>query len=359
MSGNVELWKHPATGRWYVTWTVGRRSHRRTTGTRDRGEAEAFRAAFVLNGGAQPVETSEARIDAVLDSYYNRHAKHLPSAVQAVIAIRSLKAFYGVSTVAAITARNHERFIAERTSQGKSNGTINRHLGTLRAALRFAVRSGDLSNAPHVPGLREPPSRANVLDRRQVAALLRAARALGHGHVALFIRLAVYTGARRRAILDLTWDRVDLKAGTVDFRLPGVIHARKRRAVTALPARLVSSLRRLRKRAKSSHVIEWNGKPVASIKRSFRDTAKAAKLAHITPHILKHTAVSWALRVASLWVVSGMTATSVRTLQNVYGKHLVEDQRAAVEAMARNPRANPPKKKATTRRKNAKKSRRK
>ncbi len=359
MPGKVELWKSPVSGRFYVTWTVKGRSLRRTTGTRDRGEAEAFRAAFVLNSGSGPVDGNEVRIETVLDSYYERHAKHLPSAVQADIAIKSLKRFYGISTVGAVTARNHERFIAERKSEGKSNGTINRHLGTLRAALRFAVKSGDLATSPHVPALREPPPRALVLGRRDVARLLLASRRLSHGHVALFIRLAVYTGARRKAILDLTWDRVDLKTGVVDFRLPGVLHSRKRRAVTVLPARLLASLKRLRKRTKGTHVIEYNGQPIDSIKRSFKDVAKAAKLAHVTPHILKHTAVSWALRVASLWTVSGMTATSVRTLQNVYGKHLVEDQRAAVEAMTRNPRANPIKRKATRKRRNAKKVRRK
>lgn len=359
MSGKVDLWQHPVSRRFYVTWTVKGRSLRRTTGTRDRREAEAFRAAFVLNSGSQPLDGAEVPISAVLDSYYERHAKHLPSGFQAKIAIDSLKAFYGISTVGAVTARNHERFIDDKKAKGKSAGTINRHLGTLRASLRFAVRSGDLAAAPHVPALREPAPRALILERKQVAKLLRTARRLGHHHVVWFIRLALYTGARRSAILQLDWTRVDLKAGTVDFRLPGVIHSRKRRAVTALPNRVLRGLQALRKRTQGTHVIEYNGAPVASIKRSWKLVAKAAKLPHVTPHVLKHTAVSWALRVASLWTVSGMTATSVRTLQNVYGKHLVEDQRAAVEKMARNPRANLPKAKVTKKRKNVKKSRRK
>jgi hypothetical protein len=71
---------------------------------------------------------------------------------------------------------------------------------------------------------------------------------------------------------------------------------------------------------------------------------------HVTPHVLKHTFVSQALQVASPWVVSGMTATSLRTLQAVYGKHMVEDQRRAAEAMAaltRKPRAKATKKETT------------
>lgn len=341
MPGKVDLWKHPGSGRWYITWTERGRSHRATTRTRDRKQAEKVRAAFVLERDRQPeARPDEIALASVLDAYWERHAKDLPSAERIKIAIRHLTAFYGLATVSAVNARAHERYITECRHEGKADGTINRHLGSLRAALRFAVKSGDLSSAPHVPTLREPPPRADVLDRPAVARLLRAARALGHDHVALFIRLAIYSGARRSALLQLTWDRVDLTTGTVDFRIPGVTHTRKRRAITALPDKLLSSLQRLHKRSKCSHVVAWRGKPVASVKRAFRETAAAAGLPRVTPHVLKHTAVSWALRVASPWVVSGMTATSVRTLQAVYGKHMMDDKRAAVEAMAqaRDPR---------------------
>lgn len=365
MHGDVEIWQHP-NGRYYLTWTERGRSHRLSTRTRDAKQASKIRAAFVLERDAQPAaKPDEVAVVPLLESYWDRHAKVLPSAERINIAINHLSAFYGAGTVSAVVARTHERYIAQCRKEGKADGTINRHLGTLRAALRFGVRSGDLSNAPHVPSLREPPPRAHVLDRRNVGTLLRAARKLGHGHIGLFIRLAVYTGARRSAILQLTWDRVDLKAGTVDYRLPGVTHSRKRRAIAGVPMRLLASLRRLRKRQDGSHVIQWHGRPVASIRRAFRDTAKAAKLPHVTPHVLKHTAVSWALRVASPWVVSGMTATSVRTLQAVYGKHMVDDLKAAAEAMAlsgivpRNSRAKPAKKKATNRVRKSKVKRRK
>lgn len=336
MPGKVDLWKHPGSGRWYITWTDRGRSLRASTRSKDRKQAERVRAAFVLERDRRPeAKPDEIAVTTLLDAYYERHAKVLPSAERINIAINHLSEFYGAATVSAVNARSHERYIAQCRAEKKADGTINRHLGSLRAALRFAVKSGDLSHAPHVPSLREPASRPHVLDRANVASLLRAARRLGHDHVATFVRLAVYTGARRTAILQLTWDRVDLKAGTVDFRLPGAAHARKRRAITGLPARLVASLRRLRKRSTTPTVIAWRGKPVASIKRAFYETAKAAKLPHVTPHVLKHTAVSWALRVASPWVVSGMTATSVRTLQTVYGKHMMDDLKIAAEAMAR------------------------
>ena len=42
-----ELAKRPGFPNWYVVWSEHGRSRRRTTGTPDRGEAQAFYAAFV------------------------------------------------------------------------------------------------------------------------------------------------------------------------------------------------------------------------------------------------------------------------------------------------------------------------
>lgn len=357
MSGEIGLWQHPDSGRWYVTWTVGTRSNRVSTRTRDRREAEKFRAAFVLERDRRPeAKPDEIAIEAILDDYWEGHAKHLPSAERAEIAIKHLKAFYGAGTVSLINARSHDRYIAQCRSEGKAPGTINQHLVRLRAALKRAVKNGELASAPFVPSLEEPPPRPDALTRPQIACLLWAARALGHNHIALFIRLAVYTGARRGAILQLTWDRVDLRAGTVDFRLPGVNHTRKRRAATGIPTRLVASLRRLRKRQAGDNVIQYHNarnskgdrkttRPIKSIKRAFKDTVTAAnallkkrsekKLPHVTPHVLKHTAASLALPLVSAWIVSGMMATSMRTLQKVYGKHMMSDLKAGAELLAR------------------------
>ena len=362
MSGKIDLWQHPVSRRFYVTWTEGSRSFRVSTRQSDREKAEEYRAAFVLErNSGEAGKPGDIEVRTLLDSYWERHAKSLPSAERIDVAIRHLKKFYGASSVTSVSARNHERYTALCRSEGKANGTINRHMGSLRAALRFAVKSGDLSVAPYVPSLKEPPPRPHVLSQPQVAALIKAAKdKADHQHVETFIQIALQTGARRSAILQLTWDRVDLKAGTVDFRLPNVAHTRKRRAVTGISSRLGAFLGALRKRASGDHVIQYRGKPIASIKRGFREVAKAANLAHITPHVLKHTFVSEALKVASPWVVSGMTATSIRTLQAVYGKHMVEDQKAAAEAMTRNSRAKTTgKKKATKSPKRAKRLTRK
>jgi integrase len=80
-------------------------------------------------------------------------------------------------------------------------------------------------------------------------------------HVRLFVILALTTGARMGAILDLTWDRVNLKHGTIDFNPPGRDKSNKRRTVVPINSRLREALEEAQKAALSDHVIEYGGSP--------------------------------------------------------------------------------------------------
>lgn len=55
----------------------------------------------------------------------------------------------------------------------------------------------------------------------------------------------------------------------------------------------MAALREARTGALTDHVIEWNGKAVASIKTGFEAAVSAAGLEGVTPHVLRHTAAVW------------------------------------------------------------------
>ena len=50
-------------------------------------------------------------------------------------------------------------------------------------------------------------------------------------HIKLFIIIAMTTGARKGAVLDLTWDRVDMDGGVIDFHNPEMFITKKKRSV--------------------------------------------------------------------------------------------------------------------------------
>ncbi|WP_419730733.1 site-specific integrase [Lichenicola sp.] len=142
-------------------------------------------------------------------------------------------------------------------------------------------------------------------------------------HIRLFVLLALQTAARAAAILELTWERVDLEQRRIDFRLPGRASTKKGRAQVPINDTLLEALRVASEARTTNHVIEWAGGQVASIKTGFRAAATRAKLAQVTPHTLRHTAATWmAQKGVPWWEIAGMMGhTSPRMLEETYGHH--------------------------------------
>lgn len=150
----------------------------------------------------------------------------------------------------------------------------------------------------------------------------------------LFIRIAIGSGARHRAILALTWGRVDLETGVIDFREPGRVETKKRRPNAPVNDKLLRLLRAAKRVSNHDHVIVHRGGPLKSVKKAFAEAVKRAKLEHVTPHTLKHTYVTWLLRAeVPIWQVAGLTNTSPATISKVYGHHAQTDLKAAANAI--------------------------
>src|SRR5262249_57557439 len=90
-------------------------------------------------------------------------------------------------------------------------------------------------------------------------------------------------------------------------------------------------------------VIEWNGRPVRSVRKGFAAAVKAAGLPttgpyRITPHTLRHTAATWTMQNgADLWEASGFLGMTVEMLQDRYGHHHPDFQADAARAVTASP----------------------
>lgn len=133
-------------GIWYISWTVDGRPDRKSTRTRDRGEAELALARHVLEH-AQPREQRLANVtvQAVLARYWQHHGQKFiePALVKHVIG-RSCDYLDGV-TLDRLTIPTQERFIA-----GLKPGTARRYLGVIRAALEWAAARQEIEYAPRI-----------------------------------------------------------------------------------------------------------------------------------------------------------------------------------------------------------------
>jgi integrase len=220
-------------------------------------------------------------------------------------------------------------------------GGARRELETLRAAVRHYHREGYVHEQVAVWEPKPAPPRDRWLTRQEAALLLRTAwRRKTMRHVARFILVALYTGARKsrivNAALHKTTERgyVDLDTGMF-FPKPGHRQSKKRQPPIPLPKRLLAHLRRWERQGQR-YVVPWHGGPLGRVNMGFREVAKLAGLEGVTPHTLRHTAATWLMqRGADPWAAAGYLGMSLKTLIGVYGHHHPDHLRSAVESLDR------------------------
>jgi len=161
-------------------------------------------------------------------------------------------------------------------------------------------------------------------------------------HIARFILIGIYTGTRAGAIATASPHQedgrsfVDLDRG-IFYRKPiGKRATKKRQTPAPVPPRLLVHLRRwVRRGLISNCFVEFNGKPVASVKKGFKSGVRLAGLSgRVTPHTLRHTAATWLMqRGAPLWEAAGFLGMSVEVLQDNYGHHHPDFMHGAANAI--------------------------
>lgn len=215
-----------------------------------------------------------------------------------------------------------------RQRQGASSGTAKTELEYLRACL--SLRYGRGLNRVWTPSA--SPPRDRNLTREEVDRLLEHVET---PHVRLFIVLAIATGARMSAILELRWEQVDFKHQTVDFNQSGREQSNKRRPVVPLNSRAYQSLEEAARGALTEYVIEWDSNPVKSIKKAIRMAAQRSGVP-CSPHVFRHTAGVWMAQadVPMQKIAQFLGHTSTRVTERTYARYspsFMKDAAAALD----------------------------
>ena len=232
---------------WTLTWTEPRdgKSHTRavSTGQADKARAEVWCDQY-LAGLGQPEPPQQPLIADILDGYLADRKKAGVAAYERLeYAAKAVKRHLGNLEPHMVGRR---AYTEKRAQEGVGDGTMLREVVVLRAALKWAVGENWIDKAPAITAPANPPPRERWLTRDEVSRLIAACRAQ---HLRLFVLLAYHTAARRGAILELTWDRVDFEARRIDYRRPGRRETNKRRAIVPLNAVVLAELQRVRKAA--------------------------------------------------------------------------------------------------------------
>lgn len=335
MSNNSEqyrFWQHE-NGTIYVVWNdrielaPGRfhtQTRRLSTGSTNWRTAEEFRSQFIA-GLKNPAPPPEPTIRYLLDRYRNEHGINTRSLPTMDQQMKPLKEFFGDLQPRHIS----NALLVDYAKKRKvSDGTILRSLGILKAAIHYAEGNRWIEKQPQfVMPVRQPPPRELWLTREQVSLLIEKAKA---PHIRLFIKIAVSTAARSGAILDLTWAQLDFERRIIDF---GRGYGNKRRAIVPMNDDVYEALIETRQLAQTDHVVEFKGKPIKSIKKTFRQLCKDCGV-KASPHVLRHTAATWlVMDGVPLAEVARLLGDSERTVETVYGKHAPDYLRRAVNSL--------------------------
>lgn len=281
------------------------------TGTDDRGRAEAIAGAIWrrLNRPA------EERVSDLWQAYRQDRLSVGASKSRLDSLWKNIEPHFGYKLGKAVTKQECRDYAAHRKRLGKSNSTVKTELEALRACLRWHYGK----EAPQI--VAPPPSkpRERYLTHDEARQLLAAIEA---PHVRLFVTLALATGARMGAILDLTWDRVDFDHGTLDFMPAGRDKTNKRRVVVAMAPKAREALLEARQGALTDYVIEYAGKQVASVKRAITAAARRSGV-QCSPHVFRHTAAVWMAQadVPMQKIAQILGHTSTRVTETTYARY--------------------------------------
>jgi integrase len=324
-------------------------------------------AARYRPGRIGPRHPAAIPIADVLAVYLTDVASKTARPAETAFRVKRLLLWWGERTLADVGGQSCRAYVRERGAASAAR----RELEDLRAAINHHRREGLCSEIVEVALPEKPASRERWLTRSEAARLIWAAwryREIQKGvptdrrsrrHVARFILVGLYTGTRSAAIcgaaLEPTPGRgwIDLDRGVFYRRAAGARETKKRQTPVRLPARLVAHLRRWKAEADAGReerpadyvpsVVEWNGRPVTAVKKAFaRAVADAGLDRAVTPHTLRHTAITWAMQNgADLWDAASFFGVTVEMLETTYGHHHPDHQESARAAVTRSPGQKP------------------
>jgi integrase len=236
---------------------------------------------------------------------------------------RSLQPFFGALRPDQIT---REACVEYKQFRQKSDGTILRELSTLRAALKW--------HDPTTPAVfdmpQAPPPKHDFLTRAEVQQLLTGCL---EPHMKLYIILSISTAARKSALLELTWDRVDFERGLINL---GVSNGNKKRATVPMNSTAEQILEEAYKGQLTDYVIEYRGRNLKDIKKGFaRTVERSGLIKKVNPHMLRHTSAVWMAEggVPMSEIAQYLGHTSTATTEKVYARFSPEYLKKAASVL--------------------------
>lgn len=262
----------------------GKRS-RRSLGTTDKAEAERRLAHIGLTNAVLDRQTQKT-VAELYEKYLSAKKNEGKDTTRIECSWKTLSKGFGHLYPQYITSE----VVAEyKKSRKISRGTLLTELGTLRTILRWSYKRQLVSNLIYIELPSKPPPKTHYITKEQFKTLMEVTK---KPHLLLFMVLAVTTGARSNAILDLTWDRVDLERRIINFRNPELFETNKGRAIVPINDSALRYLLEAKKGARTPYVIEYADSRIKHVRSAMADFSRRLPF-KISAHMFRHSAAVW------------------------------------------------------------------
>lgn len=314
----------------YIVWSDKGRSRRTSTGTDDEEQARRFLTQFKATLASPPEEfTFKDLADAYVKDR-EQAGKYMPAIIGA---LRQIRLHFDDYAPSQITQTQVREYIAKRPWYGKdpntprpaARSTIDKEIRFLKQVLRYGEREGWGIKSPTLKSTGQNPARERYLSREEYRAIQKHASP----HLQLFLKVALGTGLRKSAILQMQWAQVDFDHNMI-WADGG--NSLKRRASVQMNAALREALEEAKKRAVTPYVVEFRGKPVKDVKRAWQRACQRADIKGVRIHDLRRTAASWMLQAGATFAqVAAVLGDTEEMVRKHYGKFSPSFMRAAVD----------------------------
>jgi integrase len=247
---------------------------------------------------------------------------------RAEISVNHLKGCFEGMRATDITTAKVKEYILARQGEGRSNGTVNREIAALKAMFNLAAEATPpkVGQVPHIPMLEENNAREGFFEADEYQRVHDALPP----HLRPILTFAYHTGWRKAEVIGLTWNRVDLEAGTVRLEARQTKN-KKPRTIYLNSALLALMKEQMRVRQLGCpYVFHQNGKEIKDFRGSWKRACREARVKGRLFHDLRRTGVRNNVRAGVSELVA-MTISGHKT-RSVFDRYNITDDKDLKEA---------------------------
>ena len=277
--------------------------------------------------------------------------KALASYRGACIRLSKFNTRFGDTLLSVLKKADIEGYQTHLQGEGLSHAYIDNIITQAHVMVKAAYSNDMISHdalKPFIVTKQLLKKNSNARDRILSWDEFEKLRAVSSAHLKGILTMAFFTGMRKREILSLTWDRIDLDKR--EIRLEAMDTKTGQPRTCPIGEELLRLLQCLPSRLKCKHVFIYKGQPCKDIKKSLQGACKLAGIPYgrnakngFTFHDIRHTFNTCARKAGvSEGVIMALTGHETREMFDRYNKIDSEDINQAMtrieKALKRNVR---------------------